>query len=172
MMSWTGINLISFNKNKKIKPHLFSRSFIIPNKKKSDIRLAPPPNNIRPSFTQNQPSGYTNWMGPVITGPSLKIPSLCGHPDQLISKVIDLLESTQRVFTRSIRGMDGKDYAQCLNKLPISSIQRRHERYKILYAYKVKEGLVPNISKTHGLKFINTGRCGCRCGIPRQPYKR
>ena len=43
--------------------------------------------------------------------------------------------------------MEGKDYAQRLNKLPITSIQRRHERYKILYAYKVKEGLVPNISK-------------------------
>jgi len=74
---------------------------------------------------------------------------------------IDLLEST--VFTRSIRGMEGKDYAQRLNKLPISSVQRRHERYKILYAYKVKEGLVPNISKTHGLEFVNAGRRGCIC---------
>ena len=33
MMSWTGINLISFNENKKLKPHLFFRSFIILNKK-------------------------------------------------------------------------------------------------------------------------------------------
>ena len=79
---------------------------------------------------------------------------------------IDLLESTQRVFTRSIRGMEGKDYAQRLNKLPISSVQRRHERYKILYAYKVKEGLVPNISKTHGLKFFNAGRRGYRYVVP------
>ena len=79
---------------------------------------------------------------------------------------IDLLESTQRVFTRSIRGMEGKDYAQRLNKLPITSIQRRHERYKILYAYKVKEGLVPNISKTHGLEFVNAGRRGCICVVP------
>ena len=81
-------------------------------------------------------------------------------------KEIDLLESTQRVFTRSIKGMKGKDYTQRLSKLPISSIQRRHERYKILYAYKVKEGLVPNISKTHGLKFTNSGRRGCRCAVP------
>ena len=57
---------------------------------------------------------------------------------------IDLLESI--VFTRSIRGMKGKDYAQCLNKLHMTSIQRRHERYKLLYTYKLKEGLVPNIS--------------------------
>ena len=62
--------------------------------------------------------------------------------------------------------MEGKDYAQRLNKLPITSIQRRHERYKILYAYKVKEGLVPNISKTHGLEFVNAGRRGCICVVP------
>merc|ERR1712105_587330 len=79
---------------------------------------------------------------------------------------IDLLELAQRVFTRSIRGMEGKDYTQRINKLPISSVQRRHERYKILYAYKVKEGLVPNISKTHGLEFVNTGRCECMCVVP------
>ena len=46
-------------------------------------------------------------------------------------KEIDLLESTQRVFTRSLIGMKGKDYAQRLNKLPISSIQRRHKRLQI-----------------------------------------
>merc|ERR1712030_54410 len=27
-------------------------------------------------------------------------------------------------------------------------------------------GLVPNISKTHGLKFVNAGRRGCRCIVP------
>ena len=57
---------------------------------------------------------------------------------------IDLLEETQRVFTRNIKGMKGMDYAQRLSNLPnvITSIQRRHERYKILNAYKIKEGLV------------------------------
>ena len=69
-------------------------------------------------------------------------------------KEIDLLEDTQRVFTRNIDGMKDKDYARRISKLCIFSIQRRHERYKILYAYKIKEGLVPNISKTHGLKVI------------------
>ena len=86
-------------------------------------------------------------------------------------KEIDLLESTQRVFTRSLVGMSGKDYAQRLNELPISSVQRRHERYKILYTYKVKEGMVPNISKTHGLKFDYSGRRGCRCVIPNYPIR-
>ena len=35
-----------------------------------------------------------------------------------------------------------------------------------LWPTKVKEGLVPNISKTHGLEFVNTGRCGWRCVVP------
>ena len=81
-------------------------------------------------------------------------------------KDIDLLEETQRVFTRNINRMEDMDYAQCLSKLHMFSIQRRHERYKILYAYKIKEGLVPNISKTHGLEFTNHIRLGCRCTIP------
>ena len=62
--------------------------------------------------------------------------------------------------------MKDKDYAQRISKLRMLSIQRRHERYKILYAYKIKEGLVPNISKTHGLKFTSNKRLGCRCEIP------
>ena len=86
---------------------------------------------------------------------------------------IDLLEETQRVFTRNIKGMKGMDYAQRLSNLPnvVTSIQRRHERYKILYAYKIKEGLVPNISKTHGLDFVSRGRRGCVCTVPYYPLR-
>ena len=49
--------------------------------------------------------------------------------------------------------MDGLDYAQRLKELKRSSIQRRHERFKIIYLYKIKEGLVPNISSANGLAF-------------------
>lgn len=85
-------------------------------------------------------------------------------------KEIDLLEETLRSFTRNINGMDGLDYAQRLKKLNMNSVQRRHERYKIIYTYKVKEGLVPNISDSHGLKF-EYGRLGCHCEVPRYPIK-
>ena len=64
---------------------------------------------------------------------------------------IDLLEETYRSFTRQIRGVDGLDYAQRLKKLKRSSIQRRHKCFKIIYLYKIKKGLVPNISKTNEL---------------------
>ena len=46
------------------------------------------------------------------------------------------------------------------------SIQRRNERFKILYLYKIKEGLVPNVSNKYRLYFTE-GRLGCLCKIPR-----
>ena len=80
-----------------------------------------------------------------------------------------MLEQTQRVFTRRINGMEGLDYAQRLRKLNMYSVQRRHERYKIIYIYKIKEGLVPNISETYGLEFVPSKRHGCTCKIPTFP---
>ena len=82
---------------------------------------------------------------------------------------IDQLENTQRTFTRHIKGLEELDYAQRLKALDLFSIQRRHERYKIIYAYKIKEGLTPNISQVYGLKFSNHGRHGCKCDIPAYP---
>ena len=51
--------------------------------------------------------------------------------------------------------MEGLDYAERLKKLkkPMYSIQRRNERFKIIYIYKIKERLVPNISNRNGLTF-------------------
>ena len=85
---------------------------------------------------------------------------------------IDLLENTQRTFTKNINGMEGLDYGQRLDKLNMCTVQRRQERYKIIYTYKIKEGLVPNISDTHGLQFLPNERHGCTCRIPKFPlYK-
>ena len=49
------------------------------------------------------------------------------------------------------------------------SIQRRNERFKIIYIYKIKENLVPNISNKYGLTFKINGRHGCKCEIPNFP---
>merc|ERR1711874_252151 len=80
---------------------------------------------------------------------------------------IDLLEET--AFTRQIDGMEGLDYANRLKKLPLYSIQRRNERFKIINIYKIKEKLVPNISKEYGLTFKMHGRHGCKCEMPTFP---
>ena len=100
--------------------------------------------------------------------PSLDYCSPLWSPRPSNFKEIDLLEETLRSFTRKINGMDGLDYAQRLKKLNMNSVQRRHERYKIIYTYKIKEGLVPNISDAHGLKF-KYGRLGCHCEVPIYP---
>ena len=51
------------------------------------------------------------------------------------------------------------------------SIQRKHERFKILYMYKIKEGLVPNISSKYGLTFNVHVRHGYKCDIPNFPIR-
>ena len=86
---------------------------------------------------------------------------------------IDLLEETQRSFTRQIDGMDGLDYAQRQKKMkkPMYSIQRRNERFKIIQVYKIKEKRVPNISKKYGLTFKMNGRHGCKCDVPTFPIR-
>merc|ERR1711874_326044 len=58
------------------------------------------------------------------------------------------------------------DYAQRLEKLHMYSIQRRNEWFKIIYIYKIKENLVPNVSSKYGLYFKIDGRHGCLCKIP------
>ena len=86
---------------------------------------------------------------------------------------IDLLEDTQRSFTRQIKGLEGLDYAERLKKIkkPMYSIQRRYERFKIIYVYKIKEKLVPNISYRNGLSFSMHIRHGCRCIMPTFPMR-
>merc|ERR1712082_440688 len=79
---------------------------------------------------------------------------------------IDLLEQPHRSFTRQIEGMEGLDYAQRLRKLHMYSVQRRNERFKIIYMYKIKENLVPNISNKYRLTFRINSRRGCICDIP------
>ena len=51
------------------------------------------------------------------------------------------------------------------------SIQRRNEWCKIIYIYKIKENLVPNISNKYLLTFKIHGRHGCKCEIPTFPIR-
>ena len=69
--------------------------------------------------------------------------------------------------------MQSLSYKDRLSSLKLSSIQRRHERYKIIYVYKIKEGLVPNLpndpsdqEKSFSLLFSFNPRNGYRCSLP------
>lgn len=57
---------------------------------------------------------------------------------------IQELESVQRAFTRTIKGMKGLNYWQRLQKLGLYSQQRRRERYGAIYVWKVLEQQVPD----------------------------
>ena len=51
----------------------------------------------------------------------------------------------QRTFTRCIHGLRDMDYWQRLDSLHLYSLQRRRERYQIIYVWKSLENLVPNL---------------------------
>ena len=89
--------------------------------------------------------------------------------------IIDRLEGTLRSFTKHVDGLHDYTYSERLKAMNLQSVQRRHERYKIIYIYKIKEGLVPNLpldpsnpENSFALKFSTSLRGGCRCSLPNQ----
>ena len=71
------------------------------------------------------------------------MPHSCGHPHLL--KSVYLLEKVQRSFTKHIAGMHTMSYEEQLKHLNLYSIQRRRDRYTIIYFWKIIEKFVPNL---------------------------
>ena len=59
-------------------------------------------------------------------------------------KHITQLEKIQQSFTKHITGMNDMPYHERLKSLGLYSLQRRRERYCIIYIWKIIEGLAPN----------------------------
>ena len=76
---------------------------------------------------------------------------------------IKLLESTQRSFTAHIKEVKHLDYWQRLEKLKLMSVERRRERYCIIFVYKILHQLAPN---DLNFEFYESTRHGIRCTIP------
>ena len=72
------------------------------------------------------------------------------HP--YIQLEINHVEEVQRVFTRRIKGLEGCTYWERLKALGIFSLERRRERYIILYTFKIIFSMVPN----PGIEWCNT----------------
>ena len=72
------------------------------------------------------------------------------------------IENLQRHFTSRIPSTHSMDYWTRLSHLQMLSQQRRMERYRIIYVWKVLEGLVPNC----GLESETKLRLGRTCSIP------
>ena len=89
----------------------------------------------------------------------------------LIRHIIQI-EKVQRSFTKFITGMRDCSYSDRLSLLRLYPLQRRRERYCIIYVWKIIEDLVPNFSKpivcTHSerrgrycvVSHVNIGRSG------------
>jgi len=76
--------------------------------------------------------------------------------------LVDKIETVQRSFTRKIASMDGLNYWERLQTLRLYSVQRRRERYMIMYVFKVLHRLVPNC----GFSFHESARTGIRAVVP------
>ena len=75
---------------------------------------------------------------------------------------INSLEKVQVSFFRKINGMRELAYWQQLQALGTYSLQRRRDRYVVIYIWKVLEDLVPNF----GIITSNNSRHGRYCSVP------
>ena len=80
--------------------------------------------------------------------------------------LIQEIEDIQRFFTRKIRCDKYGDYWERLNMLGIYSLQRRRERYRIIYTWKILENLVPNVGENK-IRYRSSIRHGRVCVVPR-----
>ena len=69
----------------------------------------------------------------------------------------------QNAFTKHIKGFSSFSYQEQLSNLKIYSLQRRRERYIIIYVWKILENLVPNLVKP--LQFYVSHRRGRLCSV-------
>ncbi len=82
------------------------------------------------------------WKSIVI--PRLDYCSQLWNPSK--AYLIKQLEELQKNFVRRINGFSNMDYHSALKKLKLYSLQRRRERYQIIYLWSIIESHVPNIS--------------------------
>ena len=81
---------------------------------------------------------------------------------------IQQIEDIQRSFTRKIHSHGRESYWERLSNLHLYSLERRRERYKIIYVWKALEGMVPNFTvEDSQIKCQTSLRFGRQCVIPR-----
>ena len=76
---------------------------------------------------------------------------------------LNKLEGVLKLFSSFTDGMDGLNFWQRLEKMKLSSVQRRHERYRIFYIWKIVKGIIPNF----GISWNSNSRRGRMISIPK-----
>ena len=79
---------------------------------------------------------------------------------------IQEIENIQKSFTRKIRSQNCHNYWERLNSLKLYSLQRRRERYRILYVWKILQNIVPNVGES-GITSRYSIRHGRFCVVPK-----
>lgn len=82
---------------------------------------------------------------------------------------IQKLEAVQRRLTSKITGLQDMDYWSRLKALNLMSLQRRRERYILVYMWKIHQHLVPN---DVNITWTYNNRLGLKAALPRIPAKR
>ena len=81
----------------------------------------------------------------------------------LQSGLLQRIEGLQRTYTKKISEISHLNYWERLKTLKISSQQRRMERYRIIYIWKVLENKVPNC----GIRSDENNNRGRMCTLPK-----
>ena len=78
------------------------------------------------------------------------------------------LEQVQRNFIRKITGVQHLSYWEQLQELSMYSLERRRERYIIIYTWRIMEDQVPNFSHSDhtGIQAVWHPRRGRICKVP------
>ena len=100
----------------------------------------------------------TLWKSLVI--PHLDYCSQLWSPNE--AKLIQQIEEVQKSFTRRIKNLHNQNYWERLKTLKLFSLQRRRERYVIIYTWCIIENLVPNIGT---ITCHHNPRQGRKCHI-------
>ena len=95
-----------------------------------------------------------------------KLECCCQLWNPYISKETQDIECVQKSFTKKIDGMYNLNYWERLRTLKLYSLERRRERYLIIYVWKIIRGIVPNIEGDNKIVPYDGGRLGTLCRIP------
>ena len=80
---------------------------------------------------------------------------------------IQMIEEIQKSFTRKIPMHGREDYWDRLSSLHLYSLERRRERYRIIYVWKMLENMVPNLTSEQSKIRSNISlRYGRQCVVP------
>jgi ribonuclease P/MRP protein subunit RPP40 len=109
---------------------------------------------------RNRKSWFLKLMWKALVQPHVDYCSQLYFPH--LSTQMQKIENLQQVYTKKIPEVSQLNYWERLKSLRIYSQERRMERYRILYAWKILEGISPNC----GLVCINSDRRGREIKIP------